>query len=388
MKLTEKRTTNAYFIIIFMLGIAYVVVTVVADVGNYTNDQVTDSVKLGIVIILYIVGLFATREFCSITHTTLVFLIAMSLLVVLHITELTEEFPLFSSVPLFGEVTLAKRAFETILISGSICFFLGGIYLSVVEINNARKQLSADVQRLSEDRVQLKSLASQLSLVEERERHRLAEELHDQISQSLAFSKMNLELICQSAPSDGLSKALRDVIDCLQQIIQKTRTLTFDLSSPTLYLLGLEAAVDGWLKDEIHKKHGIETEFEDDEQPKPLDDDIRAILFRNVRELLVNVVKHARAHRVKVSIHRNDGDIHVIVEDDGIGFNTVEVTSKAAKRTSFGLFSIRQRLEQLGGLFEITSEPGRGCRISMTAPLKLTKPGIDSQASQKHLTNV
>jgi signal transduction histidine kinase len=352
-----------------------VAVTVVADVGNYANDQVTDSVKLGIVIILCIVGFFAAREYFYFTHTTFVFLVAMSLLILNQITGLTEEFELFKSVPLFGEKTLAKHAFETILISGSICFFFGGIYLSVFEINKARKQLSADVHRFSEDRKQLKSLASQLSLVEERERHHLAIELHDQIGQTLVFSKLKLDQLCQSAPSDDFSKALEDVCDCLEQIIRETRTLIFDLSSPILYELGLEAAVAEWLNDEIQNKHGIETEFEGDEQPKPLDDDIRAILFRNVRELLVNVVKHAQAHKVKVSVHRDDGDIHINVEDDGKGFDPVEVASMAIKREEFGLFSIRERLEQLGGLIEITSEPGRGCRISMTAPLKQTRPG-------------
>ena len=387
MKLPEKCTTNVFFIF-FLLGIAYVAVTVVADVGNYAHDQVADSVKLGLIIILCIVGFFAAREYFYFTHTTFVFLLAMSFLIMLHITELTEEFPLFNSVPLFGEVTLAKRAFETILISGSICFFLGGIYFSVFAINKARKQLSADVHRLSEDRVQLKSLASQLSLVEERERRHLAIELHDQIGQSLVFSKLKLDQLFQSAPSDDFSKALKDVSGCLEQIIRETRTLMFDLSSPILYEFGFEAAMGEWLKDEIQKKHGIETEFEDDEQPKPLDDDIRAILFRNVRELLVNVVMHAQAHKVKVSVYRDDGDIHVSIEDDGVGFDPVEVKSMAAKRDEFGLFSIRERLEQLGGLFEITSEPGRGCRISMTAPLKQTRPGSDPQSSQKRLTNV
>jgi signal transduction histidine kinase len=121
---------------------------------------------------------------------------------------------------------------------------------------------------------------------------------------------------------------------------------------------------------QIREKHGIETEFEDDGQQKQLDDDIQALLFRNVRELLVNVIKHAKAHKVKVSIGRVNEHIHIYVEDDGKGFDSVKVTSSAAKDTKFGLFSIRQRLEQLGGHFEIDSEPGRGSKFSMTVPLK------------------
>ena len=94
-------------------------------------------------------------------------------------------------------------------------------------------------------------------------------------------------------------------------------------------------------------------------------------MFRNVRELLVNVIKHAQANKVKVSIRRVDEHIHINVEDDGKGFDSVKVTSGAAKETKFGLFSIRQRLEQLGGHFEIKSEQDSGSKFTMTAPLKL-----------------
>jgi signal transduction histidine kinase len=137
-----------------------------------------------------------------------------------------------------------------------------------------------------------------------------------------------------------------------------------------LYELGFEVAVAEWLADEIQTKHGIETEFEDDGRQKPLDNDIQATLFRNVQELLVNIIKHAQAHKVKVSVRRVDVDIQVSVEDDGIGFDPVEIESIAARSGKFGLFSIRERLEYLGGLVKIESEPGRGSKISMTTPLK------------------
>jgi len=225
-------------------------------------------------------------------------------------------------------------------------------------------------KKLLDHQAQLKSLASELSLAEERERHRLATELHDQISQSLVISKIKLDQLRKSSASDELTKALGEVCNYLGRIIDDTRTLTFDLSYPILYELGFEAAVSEWLADEIRQKHGIETEFENDGLLKPLDEDIRILLFRDVRELLVNIVKHAQAHKVKVSVRRVDGHIHVSVEDDGVGFDPVEMTSTAAQKAKFGLFSIRERLEQLGGLIEIDSEMGRGTKITMTAPLK------------------
>jgi PAS domain S-box-containing protein len=225
-------------------------------------------------------------------------------------------------------------------------------------------------QELLEHQDKLKSLASQLSLTEERERYRLATDLHDQISQSLVISKIKLDQLRRSSGSDELDEPLEDISNCLGRVIDDTRALTFDLSYPILYELGFEAAVGEWLIEQIQEKHRIETEFKDDGLPKPLDDDICVLLFRNVREILINVVKHAQASKVRVSIRKIDDNIQVSVEDNGIGFDPLEVTKKATKRAEFGLFSIRERLEQLSGIIVIESKPGSGSKITMRAPLK------------------
>ncbi len=240
-------------------------------------------------------------------------------------------------------------------------------FVEIVEDITDRRQAE---QKLLEDQAQLKSLASQLSLTEERERREIATELHDRIGQSLVISKIKLDELSKSVSSDDLTETLCEICDCLEQVIQDTRTLTFDLSSPILYELGFEAAVAEWLNEQIQEKYGVKTEFEDDQQPKPLDDDIRVLLFRNVRELLINVVKHSNARNVKVSVSKAGERIIVRVEDDGVGFDPAEAASKAAERATFGLFSIQERLEQLEGHLEIDSAPGRGSRITMTAPLK------------------
>ena len=246
-----------------------------------------------------------------------------------------------------------------------------GIVTDITERKQAEK-------KLLEDREQLKSLASQLSLTEEHERREIATELHDRIGQSLVISKIKLDQLRKTTSSDELTQTLGEICDCLDQVIQDTRTLTFDLSYPILYELGFEAAVAEWLNEQIQEKYRIKTEFEDDHQPKPLDDDIRVLLFRNVRELLINVVKHSNARNVKVSVSKADNRIIVCVEDDGIGFDPSETASKAIEKATFGLFSIRERLEHLEGHLEIKSKPGSGSRITMTAPLK--RENIDDEA--------
>ena len=248
-----------------------------------------------------------------------------------------------------------------------------GKTISVIETLQDITEPKKAEEKLLAYQGQLKSLASELSLAEERERRRIAVELHDRISQSLVISKVKLEALRESASSAELGKTLDEVCNSLGQTIADTRSLTFDLSSPILYELGLEAAVAEWLTEQIGEKYGIATEFEDDGLPKPLDDDIRILLFRDVRELLTNVVRHADAHKVKVSICKVGSRIRVSVEDDGVGFEPAEVVSMAAETNGFGLFSIRERLEELGGHLEIESERGRGSRITMMAPLESRK---------------
>jgi signal transduction histidine kinase len=125
-----------------------------------------------------------------------------------------------------------------------------------------------------------------------------------------------------------------------------------------------------WLTEQAQDRYGIPSEFKDDKQPKPLDDDVRVLLFQAVRELLVNVVKHAQAQSVKVATRRDDGGIQIIVEDDGVGFDAFPIGSQWSRTGGFGLFSIRERLDYLGGQLKVKSEPGHGTRVTLVAPLK------------------
>jgi PAS domain S-box-containing protein len=237
-----------------------------------------------------------------------------------------------------------------------------GVATDITERKRAEEQLLAYQERL-------RSLASQLSLAEERERRRIATELHDRISQTLAICKIKLGALRASASSTGLVEPLDEIHKLVEEIIQETRSLTFEVSSPILYELGLEPALE-WLAEQIQEQYGLLSHFEDDRQPKPLDDDIRVLLFQAVRELLTNVAKHAQAHNVKVSLRRDDSNITITVEDDGIGFDMSEIGSHWSRNEGFGLFSIRERLDYLGAHLEVKSEPGHGTWVTLAAPLK------------------
>jgi len=236
--------------------------------------------------------------------------------------------------------------------------------IGMVEDVTSRKQAEAEIRTYQQ---QLRSMASELSLTEERERRRLATELHDHVGQILALAQIKLGALKESAGSTALAGPMDEIRRLIEQTIQYTRSLTFELSPPILYDLGFEAAVE-WLAEMMQEQHGLRIEVQTDKGPKPLDDEIRVLLFQAVRELLVNVIKHAQATRVRVGIGREGTSLRIKVEDNGVGL-PVSLDAPLAGR-GFGLFSIRERLKYLGGHLEAESEPGQGTRVSLVVPLK------------------
>lgn len=217
---------------------------------------------------------------------------------------------------------------------------------------------------------ELRALASELSLVEEQERRRIAEGIHDCIGQTLAVAKIQLGILGDSLSSAAFAEKVQGVRKLIEEAIQYTRTLTFELSPPILYDLGFEAAVE-WLCEQTQERYGIWFSFEDDKIPKQIGNEIRVILFKAVKELLVNIVKHANARKVKVTVQKNNGKIKISVLDDGIGFDIPSSETTFLRRNrGFGLFSTRERLEHLGGKFTVVSKPGHGTLVSLEAPLK------------------
>lgn len=243
-----------------------------------------------------------------------------------------------------------------------------------IEVKNIARNITE--RRWAEEKVvayqeQLRSLASELSVTEERERRRIALSLHDGVGQYLAMAKVKLGMLRDLLPESVLV-TLNEINELIQEAGKNTRQLTFELSPPMLYEVGFVAAVD-WLSEEFSKQYGIQIELQDDGEPKPMDDDIRVVLFTAVRELLVNVAKHAQARKAVISICREGGRINICVVDDGTGFESSKIELQAGSRGGFGLFSIRERLGHFGGYLEVQSELGHGSRINLVAPLSSGK---------------
>jgi signal transduction histidine kinase len=222
----------------------------------------------------------------------------------------------------------------------------------------------------------LRSLASQLTLAEEQERRRLAVQLHDQIGQNLALSNIKLQELRSSLEkngADGLMGEVDNLSGLLTRTIEETQSLTSRISPPILYDLGLEAALE-WLTERFSQQHGLMAYFESDRQIKPVDDNLKVLIFQAVQELLVNIVKHAQAHSLKVSMWRQGDNLNVGVEDDGVGYDPAILPYRNGKGGGFGLFSIRERLRPLGGRMEVRSEPQGGTEFVLSVPLELSCP--------------
>jgi signal transduction histidine kinase len=139
----------------------------------------------------------------------------------------------------------------------------------------------------------------------------------------------------------------------------------------------LESALE-WLTEQIKEHHGINCEFETDNNPRPVSDEIRIELFSAARELLMNVAKHALALTAKVTIHWVNENIVVHVADNGSGFTVSKMNFYLDENKGFGLFSIRERLRHLSGQMDVRSAKGRGTRVILTAPLAMENVKIRS----------
>ncbi|WP_458774555.1 PAS domain-containing sensor histidine kinase [Desulforhopalus sp. 52FAK] len=229
-----------------------------------------------------------------------------------------------------------------------------------------RKQAEKQIQ---EYQTRLKALASQLTIAEEVERSRIAVELHDHVGQTLAFLHIQVGRAQRFAAEEKLQGILEEVSEQLLVSIQYTKELVFDLSSALLYERGITTAIADWLEDHVSRKNGINTELIGNYDELFLSRDLKSILFRNVRELLANVIKHSQATKVTVSLENNSSQLSIIVLDDGVGCELGPETIDNVSSSGFGLFSIRERLDDYGGSLDIISSPGKGCKVTMSIPM-------------------
>jgi len=222
------------------------------------------------------------------------------------------------------------------------------------------QRIEARTQELENAHERLRSHSAQVTLEIEQARRQAAVDLHDGIGQLLALLNIKLGLLRKQAQVEMLDPQLREIEGLIAEAREQSREVTWQLSPPVLYEVGLVAALQ-WLAKDMERRYGLRVTLEEEGECVRLDEATRISLFRSVNELLINVAKHAKVDRAVVRVSYWVGDIAIVVEDRGIGFDS---SSDAGE---YGLFSVRERLHHLGGILIIASSRGEGTKITLSA---------------------
>ena len=229
--------------------------------------------------------------------------------------------------------------------------------------------IATDISERIQAEAKIRSLASKLTLVEQEERHRISQVLHDDLQQRLFAIKAQLSFLNDVPGKDQLSAGvfleLDQIQESLSETIAITRNLSIDLNPVVLHGEGLAEAMS-WLAFRMKEQYGLHIDLEAKESFNQLDHHMRMLLFQSIRELLFNVVKHAGVLEAKVILEQRDGRGCITISDEGKGFDA-EAVMKDVK-TAHGLLIVQDRLSLLGCDIQVLSKPGEGTRIVIGLP--------------------
>lgn len=261
------------------------------------------------------------------------------------------------------------------VVNGELLVRIWGVARDVSELTEVNERLLREQDRL-------KTYARQLVTAEERARRSTAVDLHDGIGQTLVGMSMTLDVARQQAPSD-VALLVDEVRSRLRLVQDKTRQLITDLSPPGLYELGLMPALQ-WLTVYMRGHDGLFVELDADVREEWIKLDLRILAFKLVRELLRNVVKHADVSRATVQVRGNDRELRVVVSDKGKGFDS-QLDLFGVRAAGFGLWSVADRAQEVGGRFTVETSPGRGSRFELVLPLGVSisdQTGVQQKGRQ------
>jgi PAS domain S-box-containing protein len=230
-----------------------------------------------------------------------------------------------------------------------------------------RKQYEDTLKRQQQE---LRELSARVLEAREEEKTRIARELHDELGQLLTAVKMDIAWLGENlrAAAPGVTAKVREMGAMVDQTVGAARRISADLRPLLLDDLGLAAALE-WLAKETSRRHGFAVNLTVDEACRQLAEPLASQVYRIVQECLTNVVRHAQAKKVDISLAKKRRDIEIRVADDGIGLSSADLEKKG----SFGLVGIRERVYMLKGRVAFQGEPGKGTRIVAAVPIPATE---------------
>ena len=236
--------------------------------------------------------------------------------------------------------------------------------LSIIRDITVRKQ--NEIKLLESEQV-LRELAAQLLNIQEIERSRISKELHDELGQAMMLLKFQVSVIHEKLTDPATRKESSEVLENIDEAIENIRRLAKDLSPTVLESLGVSAAVR-FLLEEFGKSSNIAVAADIDEVNDLLAPKVQRHIYRIFQEALTNIGRHAQARQVKAMIKGSEQCIDVLIQDDGKGFEVDEVLADRPKARRFGLATIKERVQLIGGSLDLKSELGSGTKITFTVP--------------------
>lgn len=225
-------------------------------------------------------------------------------------------------------------------------------------------------QKVKDRTAKLRALTSEIIRVEHRERQRISHVLHEDLQQWLAAAKFRISQLQEGAVTPDDHQATGQILGMLDKAIVVTRSLSADLCPPVLYELGLKAILE-WLAKDMKQKFSMAVGVKTSPELKLIPNELTLFIFDAVRELLMNVAKHAGVKAATVEVSSLEEDwVQVEVRDEGSGFDPAQPDDR-----KFGMFSIGERVDALGGRLEIRSEPGRGTQVTLRLSLRDPQAG-------------
>jgi len=240
--------------------------------------------------------------------------------------------------------------------------FVDGIIEDISELTKAQNEQE-------KYRKELKSFTYQLSQTQEEQKREMAQYLHDELGQSLMAVKLAASELNKKINGSGNEKLYKNLIKPLDHAISATRKTTYELSPPTLYELGLVSAIE-WKLEDVQKDTGVKIKLTDTTDAYQLSTRTQVVLYRCIVELINNVIKHAKANKITVNFELNKESYIIKFIDDGIGFDLDDAKEKAVSEKKFGLFSLIERMDYIGGNMQINSKRRKGTIVDIKVPIK------------------
>jgi signal transduction histidine kinase len=226
-------------------------------------------------------------------------------------------------------------------------------------------------QEIQEYQTSLQKMTVEITLIEEEQKKEIASNIHDHLSQSLVISKMRINELKKNPALKMIEEDLKFIESHISEALDNSRKITYELSPPVLYQLGIIDALD-WLLEKVEQNHKIRCRINSNISSLKLDDAKSILLYRSIQEVINNTIKYANATLLTLDLNKNNLGLDILITDNGVGFDTTVLNNHRNHTGSgFGLFTVQERIRNIQGKFTIVSKINLGTTVKFFIPLAL-----------------